>query len=365
MEIIVKGLAFLLKPLLFPLSLIYGLVIWIRNKVYDKGIYDSIEFSLPVISVGNLSTGGTGKTPQIEYLIRLLQYEYRVATMSRGYKRLTKGFRLAGPHDNAETLGDEPMQFYSKFSDLYVTVAADRMAGIPELINLRPDTEVILLDDAFQHRSVKPGLSILMMDYTKPFYKDYILPFGRLREARSGYKRAQIIVVSKCPETINQTEMEEVIKHLNPTPEQKVYFSKIAYAPLVDFFSGQEISLVAEKQHFVIVSGIAKPEPMIHYLESWKAQTHLLRFPDHHYFGDADLEEIQSTLKNWEVPNKALVISEKDAMRLAFHKEKLQNLGVPVYVLPIYTQFITGREAFDEQVTTYVRESLDADLFEE
>ena len=185
------------RILLYPFALLYGAVLWLRNRLYDVGFFSSIEFSVPVITVGNLSTGGTGKTPHVEYLVRLLQYQFRVATMSRGYKRHSQGFVMADAQTNALRIGDEPMQYHMKYPELVVSVAEERMIGIPALLQRRPDVDVILLDDAYQHRSVKAGLTVLITDYSRPFYSDHILPFGSLREGRNAYKRADIIIVSK------------------------------------------------------------------------------------------------------------------------------------------------------------------------
>lgn len=364
MEKVFKALFSLFKPLLYPLSLIYGMAAWIRNKVYDKGIYGAVEFSVPVISVGNLSVGGTGKTPHIEYLIRLLQYEFKVATMSRGYKRKTSGFRLAAvAEDSVETIGDEPMQFFSNFPEIYVTVCADRMAGIPELIGLKPDTEVVLLDDAFQHRSVKPGLNILIMDYHRPFYRDYILPFGRLREGRNGYRRADVIIVSKCPEDLSEQEQVSVISQIKPLEKQQVFFSKINYLEFYDFFNGQKVTPAASS-NFILVSGIARPKPLMDYLEQRSSFVHLLQYPDHHYFTIADLEEIRETFKGWEAADKAVVVSEKDAVRLALHKEKLQEWAIPVFVLPIEIQFLNNKTTFDQFIFDYIGREKEQDYFE-
>ena len=190
------------RLLLYPFALIYGALVWWRNRMYDVGFFSSIRFSVPVISIGNLSTGGTGKTPHVEYLIRLLQYQYRVATMSRGYKRRTQGFILADEQTNALRIGDEPMQYFLKFPELVVSVAEERITGIPALLQRRPDVDVILLDDAYQHRSVKAGLNVLITDYSKPYYKDYILPFGSLRESRNASKKPKgnqlVLFFSQC-----------------------------------------------------------------------------------------------------------------------------------------------------------------------
>jgi tetraacyldisaccharide 4'-kinase len=352
----------LLKPLLFPFSLLYGLAVWLRNKVYDKGIYASIEFSLPVISVGNLSTGGTGKTPHIEYLIALLQYEFQVATMSRGYKRRSSGFQVAGAGADAYLLGDEPMQFHQKFRDAIVTVCEDRMTGIPELIGRYPQTEVILLDDAYQHRSVKPGLNILVMDFQKPFYKDHILPFGSLREGRRRYDRADIIIVSKCPETLSETGRQEMVKLIKPFPNQKIFFTKTVYKGFLDFYTHGNAPL-PPKANLVLVSGIANPSPLLGNLRGQSNYVHLLGYPDHHYFTQKDLEEIKETFDKWQESSKIIVTTEKDAMRLSLHIEQLREWGLPILVAPIQIEFIAGQDDFNNCIYNYIQKEKEEQIF--
>lgn len=343
----------LLKPLLYPASILYGAIMWLRNKLYDAGLISSIQFSVPVISVGNLSTGGTGKTPHIEYLVRLLEYEYKVATMSRGYKRSTTGFYLAKEGTDARMIGDEPMQFHRKFPEIVVSVCEDRMTGIPRLLGERPDIDVVLLDDAFQHRSVKPGLNILIIDFAKPFYKDYILPFGSLRESRKAYKRADIIIVSKCPPQLDNSQQQEMIRRIKPLALQQVFFSAIAYAPLTDFFTGAPF-LPAAKPNIVMVSGIAKPEPMLQYLRETANEVHLLRYPDHHYFTQNNLEEIKQTYANWDTGHKIIVTTEKDAARLAMHRATLEAWDIQIAVLPIAVRLLKEEPLFDQLIKAYV-----------
>lgn len=338
---------------MYPISILYGAIIWLRNKLYDSGIFSSIEFSIPVISVGNLSTGGTGKTPHIEYLIRLLEYEYKVATMSRGYKRKTTGFYLATAETDAGQIGDEPMQFYRKFRELTVSVCEDRMTGIPRLLGEKPEIEVVLLDDAFQHRSVKPGLNILIVDIAKPFYKDYILPFGSLRESRKAYKRADIIVVSKCPVELSGQKQKEIIEKINPLPHQQVFFSRIAYGMMTDLFTGERLQF-SSNLNIVMVSGIAKPESMLTHLRNTSEEVHLLRYPDHHFFSDANLEEIKQTFQNWEKKNKIIVTTEKDATRLLIHKEQLLKWNIRIAILPIQIEFVDKQVEFDHSIREYI-----------
>lgn len=331
-----------IRLLLYPLTLIYGLLVWVRNRMYDAGISSSIKFSLPVITVGNLSTGGTGKTPHIEYLIEYLQYRYRVATMSRGYKRFTKGFIVADANANALKIGDEPMQYVMKYPEVVVSVAEERLTGIPSLLQRRPDIDVILLDDAFQHRSVRAGLNILITDYSKPFYNDHILPFGNLREGRSSYKRADIIVVSKCPPNLSKEKAEEITSKINPLPHQKIFFTAIHYFHPYELFGKERVDLTNKNK--ILVCGIARPEPLIQYLEQFKGSIHTLTYRDHHYFVTKDIEEIQAAYNNWDVADKIVVTTEKDATRLLLLADKLKEWGVSIAVMPIKVSVLFQQE---------------------
>jgi len=338
---------------LYPFALIYGAVVWLRNRLYDTGFFSSIEFSVPVITVGNLSVGGTGKTPHVEYLIRLLQYQYKVATMSRGYKRHTQGFIIADEKANALRIGDEPMQYHMKYPELVVSVAEERITGIPALLQRKPDIDVILLDDAYQHRSVKAGVNILITDYAKPFYEDYILPLGRLRERRAAYKRADVIIVSKCPLDIDSAKASEIERKINPLLHQKVFFTGISYEMPYDFITREQVSL--NNTNAVLVCCIARPEPLVGYLRQHTNDVHVLSYPDHHYFVSTDLEEIKAAYNNWDVDNKVIVTTEKDAARLQLHFEKLKEWGIRIIVLPIEVKvlFNKGHE-LDEIVMKYV-----------
>lgn len=345
------------RVLLYPVALVYGAVVWLRNRLYDTGFYSSVEFSLPVISVGNLSVGGTGKTPHIEYLIRLLQYQFKVATMSRGYKRRTQGFLLADANTNAVKIGDEPMQYHLKFPEVIVSVAEERMIGIPKLLQQRPSVEVLLLDDAFQHRSVKAGMNILITDYQKPFYNDFILPLGTLRENRKAYERADIILVSKCPDEISESDAGAIVKKINPLSHQKVFFTKVNYGSAYNLLTNEKQSL--EGKNLILVCGIAKPEPLIDYLKKQANDVHSLTYNDHHYFLRKDLEEIKSTYDGWQVSNKAIITTEKDAARLHIHADKLQSWGIEILVMPIQVSFLNGGGAvFDKQILDFTETTI-------
>ncbi|MBA3827362.1 MAG: tetraacyldisaccharide 4'-kinase [Taibaiella sp.] len=323
----------IVRLLLYPFAMLYGAVVWLRNRLYDAGVYSSVEFSVPVISVGNLSVGGTGKTPHVEYLIRLLQYQYTVATMSRGYKRHTQGFVLADENTNALRIGDEPMQYHMKYPDVVVSVSEERITGIPHLLLRRPDIDVVLLDDAYQHRSVKPGINILITDFARPFYTDYILPLGRLREKRNAYKRADVIIVSKCPPELNPAAAADITKQVAPIDKQQVFFTAIEYDTPYDLFSKDTLPIT--NTNVVLVCGIARPEPMIKHIKAQVNDVHVLSYNDHHYFVSKDLEEIKAAYDNWDAKNKVIITTEKDAARLYLHADKIKEWGIPIIILPI------------------------------
>ncbi|MFD1063209.1 tetraacyldisaccharide 4'-kinase [Winogradskyella litorisediminis] len=311
----------ILRILLFPIVPIYFLVTWLRNRLYDSGIKPSKSYDFPVICVGNLSTGGTGKTPMIEYLIRLLSEKKKVATLSRGYKRVTKGFLVADSSANVDMVGDEPFQFYNKFEDIYVAVDENRQNGIKELRKLKPQPEVILLDDAYQHRKVKAGLNILLTAYYNLYTKDIVLPTGNLREPKSGADRANIIVVTKCPETINDIEKEAIIKQIKPKAHQHVFFSGIKYTEHVN--SAIETKSLLELPKFTLVTGIANANPLVNYLNSNTLDFHHLEYGDHYNFTLKDIELLEK--------QELIVTTEKDFMRL-FEVESLQK---KLFYLPI------------------------------
>ena len=348
-----------LRLALYPFTLLYGALVWLRNRMYDIDFFDSISFSVPVICVGNLSTGGTGKTPHIEYLIELLQYQYKVATMSRGYKRYTKGFMVADEKANALRIGDEPMQFFMKYPEAIVCVAEERLTGIPNLLQRKPEIDVILLDDAYQHRSVKAGLNILITDYAHPFYKDYILPFGNLRESRGAYQRAQVIIVSKCPHNLTTEAAGIITTHIRPLSHQTIFFTCIEYGAPYNFINREAVTIAGS--HAVIVCGIARPEPLIKYLKQQAAGVHTLTYPDHHYFVTTDLEEIKAAYDNWNTANKIILTTEKDAARLQLHADKLLEWGITIAVVPIKVAVLFHA---GEQLNTIVQQYVERTVAE-
>ncbi|HSD14623.1 MAG TPA: tetraacyldisaccharide 4'-kinase [Flavobacterium sp.] len=331
-----------LRKLLFPFSVLYGFVTSLRNFLFDRGVFKSTAFDVPVIAVGNLSVGGTGKTPQIEYLIRLLSENYRIATLSRGYKRKSKGFVLADNDSNAEILGDEPFQFHQKFPKIQVAVDADRVNGITRLLSQKNPPDVILLDDAFQHRKVKAGFYIVLTAYSDLYRDDLILPAGNLRESRSGAKRADIIVVTKCPPQLTEEEQEAIVLRLKPLKHQQVFFTFIDYDTHVFSEEGKFSIEEIQKSEKLILAGIAKPEPFFAHLQAAKSST--MVFPDHHDFTQHDLQDI--TLK---AKNKIVITTEKDFVRLKGKISKAQ-----LYYLPIKSSFVTAQEDFDKTIKHYV-----------
>lgn len=332
----------LLRKTLFPFAILYGFITSIRNFLFDKGILKSYSFDVPIIAVGNLSVGGTGKTPQIEYLIRLLSPKYKVATLSRGYKRQSEGFILADSSSNAAILGDEPFQFYTKFKNIQVAVDADRKNGIEQLLSQTEKPEVILLDDAFQHRKVKAGFYILLTSYGDLFSDDFMLPTGNLRESRSGAKRANLVIVTKCPENLSFDEQEKIKTKLKLKSNQQLYFSYIDYDDSV--YSEDKSMKVSEIKNLdkLLLAGIAKPEPFFAHLQS-KDEDKLV-FPDHHHFTEKELLEI-----NDKAQNKIIITTEKDYVRL---KGKLLNKQL--YYLPIRSSFLSSVENFDLTILDYV-----------
>lgn len=345
----------LIKILLAPFSLLYGLGVSIRNELYRRGLLRAVEFSVPVISVGNLSVGGTGKTPHIEYLIRILKDYLLVATLSRGYQRKSRGYLEIQPSHNAEDAGDEPLMFKRKYPDILVGVAESRTFGIVEILKTQPETQAILLDDAFQHLSVKVGLNILLTDFNHPFTRDYLLPSGRLREWRSAYQRADVIVVSKCPSQLNLEEKDHIIQEINPLPHQRVFFSYYEYGRPYSLFNGLHRIPLDGSLDVLLISAIANTEYLTGYLEGQTRSLRVLEFEDHHYFSNFDVSQMKQIFDNIEGNRKIILTTEKDAVRLELHREFLAESKLPLFVLPLRVAFHFGEgPAFDQTVKEYL-----------
>ena len=350
----------LLSALLFPISVLYGTVTFVRNKMFDCGILPSEKFDVPVICVGNLSVGGTGKTPHTEYLARLLSARYRVAVLSRGYKRKSKGFVLADERTTARELGDEPYQIRRKFPDIKVAVDADRRNGITRLMQL-PDEEkpeVIILDDAFQHRYVKPTLSLLLTDCKRLYTSDYVLPAGRLREWKSGASRADIIIVTKCKADISDEERENILRQISPSKKQRVFFTYINYGELLPVFGDRSDALMnvtSGNPEVILLTGIANPLPLKNKVEEFSSNIDMLSFPDHHDFSEADIRSVENRLKAGKDNRKIVVTTEKDAVRLLANSYLSDDYKGLFYYLPIKIDFCGGEaEDFDKIILNKV-----------
>ena len=349
----------LLTFLAFPLAAAYGAVTGLRNRLYNSGLRRSTRFTVPVISVGNLSAGGTGKTPHIEYLLRLLNGTYKTAVLSRGYKRKTTGFLQAGPNASAESIGDEPMQFYTKFgSHTVVAVCADRAEAIPRILFENEGTEVILLDDAFQHRRVSPGLNILLTDYAAPFWRDYILPAGMLRESRAGAIRASCIIITKCPPSLslaeqNQLKQEAARYAAAGTP---IFFSGFRYAAPVSLYNPLPLGL-NPGQNVLLFAGLARPKPFQHYANETFSVRGSRFFADHYAYSPSDLAQLAAEA-NQSAPGTALLCTEKDAVKLQNPEMQQALAGVPLYYLPVEVYFLVGGPEFDELVKQYISRTL-------
>lgn len=341
------------RILLFPFSLLYGLIIIIRNFLYNKNIIRSVAFNLPIVNIGNLSVGGTGKSPMVEYLVALLKSGYHVGTISRGYKRKTKGYVLANPATTALEIGDEPMQFYTKFPDIAVAVGEERIVAVPQLLHDRPGTQVIILDDAYQHRAIQAGLNILLTDCGDLFTRDFFLPTGNLRDQRSSYKRANIIVVTKCPPDLSLTEKQSIIEEIKPLPQQHVFFTTMVYGTPYHIITHNSQNILLHHE-VLLIAGIAKPEPLKNYLVQHSYAYEEIAYSDHHIFTIDDLRTIMHKFNAIDATEKLIITTEKDAVRL--HKFKEQLIDIPIFALPIAHSFLFNEGIhFDNIVHTFIK----------
>ncbi len=352
----------MLKLLLYPLAWLYGTAVYLRNRAYDLDILKSEEFDVPVISIGNITVGGTGKTPHVEYLVDLLKDKYNVATLSRGYKRKTKGFRLVEVDSTAAESGDEPLQIKNKFPEVTVSVSEDRVKGVERL--LKQDSEkvpdVILLDDAFQHRRISPGINILLIDYNRQIKNDHLLPYGRLREGKYQTRRANIIIFTKCPDEVTPIMRRILQNDIHLLPYQKLYFTKLEYGKLVPAFGGKRLgkAFYEDNKHAVLlVTGIASPKLIQNYLKRYSAQIETLTFRDHHDYKDADIRAIANRFEAIQTEKKVIVTTEKDVMRL--RNTKLSDeLQAAIYYLPVKVQFLEEeKKSFNKRILNYVGEN--------
>jgi len=350
--------------LLFPLFLLYGIVVIVRNWLFNIGILPSEKFDVPVICVGNITVGGTGKTPFTEYLIRLLQPKYKVGVLSRGYKRKSRGYVLASKDPSPSEIGDEPCQIKNKFPEAIVAVDINRREGIRNMLKEKESKpDVIILDDAFQHRYVNPDISILLIDYNRPITTDYLLPLGQLREPAKAKDRAHIVVVTKCPSDIKPIELRIITKSLHLYPYQTLYFTTLAYGDLVLLFPKKAQQIVKnrlkEENYTVLsLSGIASPEPFEQYLKQYTEELVSLRFPDHHNFSQKDIDGIEKKFDAIANPNKIIITTEKDAVRLKNHPNFPKLLKNRIYYIPLAISFLSDQEkSFNKQIQDYVGRS--------
>ena len=347
---------------LLPLSFLYGIGVKFRNMLFDIGILKSRSFDVPVISVGNITVGGTGKTPHVEYLVQLLKDEFQVAVLSRGYKRRSRGFVLADDESSMEDLGDEPYQIKSKFPNVKVAVDKDRCHGIMMLTDDergKNDVDVVLLDDAFQHRYVKPGISILLVDYHRLIIYDKLLPAGRLREPLSGKNRADIVIVTKCPADLRPMEYRVITKAMNLFPYQKLFFTTLACGKLkaLEGNEERELDTISKNTHVLLLTGIASPHQLILDLQPHTSHIHPLTDGDHHSFSDDDFKRINEEFEALPEP-KLIVTTEKDATRIYGKAGLSAEAKEKMYILPVTIRFMLDQEEmFNQNIIGYVRKN--------
>ena len=345
-----------MRIILFPFSIFYALGIGIRNLLYKTGIYQSIQFDFPIICIGNLSFGGTGKTPHIEYLINLLNSKYKVAVLSRGYRRKTKGYILSDNSSTVEQIGDEPFQIKNKFNNVAVAVCENRVLGVPNLLADEPETNVILMDDGFQHRAIKAGLNIILTDYSRLFYRDWIAPSGMLREFRIAYKRAQIIIVTKCPINITDEQRANIIKEISPIDGQNIYFSYQLYDELTALYQ-TEIKPNKETE-VLLFAGIANIQSLEEHLKKNFKSVKSIHFADHKFYSEIVIDEILQKFNSINSSNKIIITTEKDAVKLRdSHIESLFK-NVPIFYQPMKINlFEQDHSSFNTIILNYVNQS--------
>ena len=344
-----------------PLSFLYGLGVELRSQLFELNILKSRSFTTPVISVGNITVGGTGKTPHVEYLVRLLSNEAKVAVLSRGYKRKTHGYLLADKDSTMRDIGDEPYQMKLKFPNIEVAVDANRCEGIDHLINdeQTKDTDVIILDDAYQHRYVKPGINILLVDYHRLIIYDELLPSGRLREPIESKKRADIVIITKCPDSLNPIDYRVLTKAMKLYAYQSLFFTSLHYGAPYLLFGGDE-TRVPKKQDsdVLLLTGIASPEQMIDDVQPNVKSLKPLTFPDHHAFSPRDIEKINNTFAAMPQESRVILTTEKDAARLRNVSGLSEEVKQRLLVLPVEVKFmLDGEEIFNDKIISYVRKN--------
>ncbi|MGV8091836.1 MAG: tetraacyldisaccharide 4'-kinase [Mangrovibacterium sp.] len=350
------------KILLYPFSILYGIVVYIRNFLYDYKILKSTDFDIPVISIGNITVGGTGKTPHTEYLITLLKKHAEVVTLSRGYKRKSKGFVLVETGSNVRNAGDEPLQIKRKFPDVTVAVDENRVHGIKRLLlkeDIHPD--VILLDDAFQHRRVNPGINILLIDYNRPIDSDSLLPLGRLRERKYQQRRANVIIYTKCPDEITPIRRRIIMKEVNLRPYQSLYFTTMEYGEPIPVFPDKAIPMPDLHEKLIssiLLSGIANPDQFRDYLASKTNLLDEMIFGDHHRYSGKDLKLIEQKYEHYKDKAPFILTTEKDAIRLEEETGLSPVAQSRLYYIPVKIKFLESEgKSFDKKIVSYVKDN--------
>lgn len=342
-----------LKYILTPISMIYGMITAVRNWMFDHNILPQEEFKVPIVSIGNLTVGGTGKTPHAEYIVGMLAMDYNIAVLSRGYKRKTKGFIIANSNSTPDSIGDEPLQMYQKLgSRVKVAVCESRRKGIRELLRQFPEISLIVLDDAFQHRYVSPKVSILLMDYNRPIYEDKMLPLGRLRESAHQVNRADMVIVTKCPASMNPLDFRLVTKNLDLMKFQKLYFSKIVYGGVMPAFPDDNpynISLaqLSSSDTVMLITGIANPREFVRYFKTYAFKKNVSHFPDHHDFTRDDIDKIEQKFNRLPGLKKIIITTEKDAVRLAYNPYYPSKLKQITYFIPIAVEMVQAWDSYN------------------
>mgnify|MGYP000010434267 FL=1 len=341
------------RVLLLPFAVLYGWIVSCRNWMFNKQYLKSVKFNVPLICIGNLSMGGTGKSPMVEHLLSILADEYKMATLSRGYKRKTKGYALANAQTTALEIGDEPMQFHIKYPNVAVAVGERRIEAIPQLIQDVPNLQAIILDDAYQHREIVAGFNILLTDYNNLYTDDFFIPTGDLRDERKSAKRANIIVVTKCPKDLSEQERQEIIDKLYPEQHQSIFFTAIDYETPYHIYHPSDQWVLTMRDEVLLVCGIANPMPLKNYLHEHTHTYYQLSYSDHHIFSIEDLKEIKEKFEEIQAKSKLILTTEKDAVRLVKYTEELHD--IPLYVLPIKPIFLFDAESnFNQLVIDYV-----------
>lgn len=342
-----------LKYVLTPFSWLYGFGVYMRNKMFDWGILKEVSFDIPVVGVGNITVGGTGKTPHVEYILECLRYKRNIAVLSRGYKRKTRGFIVASAKSTPDSIGDEPLQIYEKFGGtVKVAVCESRVKGVRELIKKYPNLDLIVLDDSFQHRYIKPKLNIMLMDYSHPVYNDAILPLGRMRESSEARYRADMVITTKCPADISALDMRLVHKTLELLPYQKLYFSTFDYGGLIPVFPDDCVDRVlladiSADDSVILLTGVANPRPFVNHFRKFPFRKKVLHFPDHHDFKKSDLHEIQAKFDTLQGKRKFIITTEKDAVRISHNPYFPVELRPCIFYIPIGVRMLETNFGYD------------------